>query len=796
MFKISARTVLELGAELISSDLIAFYELIKNAFDAGSQNGAEIHFHVVLRKNTYLSLRRRAESPSIQLSNTETVIVNELIRDLTAGLDPSAGSDSIKTVLALVNEAKTLVEFIEKLDEAYRSVNTIEISDLGSGMSMLDLKQKYLLIGTPSRKRAVDRAIAEGTDKSPFLGEKGIGRLSAMRLGERLRVRTARSEDENLNLLDIDWRRFRDLDAMVEDIQIEPKVDGPKPSPTWSGTQIIVSDLSENWTEAKVADLASYDFARLTDPFFDPKARPRIAIFWNGSRSPINMMDRALLANAHASVRGSYAIKDGEPILHCKLEARDLGFPHPRELDKVNLTLPDIEAVVIGTSQMLPSSALTSIGPFEFEAYWYNRRHLGGIDSIGDQRTVRELQRKWSGILLFRDGFRILPYGDDNDDWLGLDRKALGRPGYALNKAQFVGHVNITRTGNPELVDQTNREGLRDNPEQQVFVNLLQHVIQGLLWDFLRDVQKRHKHEPIDLGEVKNEVSRLESRAKSALARIRKLLPKDEKAIVDDLQQAFLEFQNLTDQAQRRIAEVEADSRQMVQMAGVGLMVEVVAHELARATESALGALEALRGRDMPVEIRARIDTLRAEMKSVSKRLRVLDPLSVSLRQRSEVFDLRELVENLREGHAPQFQRHNINFHVDAPKGPIHIRAVKGLIVQILENLISNSVYWTQIRAKRELRYKPAIFVYIETDPLIISFSDNGPGIAPENREKIFRPFWSLKEKEKRRGLGLFIARENATYLGGQLVLSDQADPQTERLHKFFLQLPDGVLVR
>ena len=57
MFKISARTVLELGAELISSDTIAFYELIKNAFDAKSKNGVEIRFKIVLRRNAYLRTR-------------------------------------------------------------------------------------------------------------------------------------------------------------------------------------------------------------------------------------------------------------------------------------------------------------------------------------------------------------------------------------------------------------------------------------------------------------------------------------------------------------------------------------------------------------------------------------------------------------------------------------------------------------------------------------------------------------------------------------------------------------------
>lgn len=84
----------------------------------------------------------------------------------------------------------------------------------------------------------------------------------------------------------------------------------------------------------------------------------------------------------------------------------------------------------------------------------------------------------------------------------------------------------------------------------------------------------------------------------------------------------------------------------------------------------------------------------------------------------------------------------------------------------------------------------------IETDPLTIRFSDNGRGIAPDHRERVFRAYWSLKEKSKRRGLGLFIAASNAKDVQGRLTLSDKADKQTGRLHEFVLELPDTAVVR
>jgi signal transduction histidine kinase len=790
--------VLELGSELISSDIIAFYELIKNAFDAGSRTGADIRFQIVMRRNDYLRIRDRAQSLGQErASKSERADqLADLIRQVVTKLDPSAGGETVMKFNAVIEESEDLNGFVRRLDACYDDHNSIEISDTGSGMSLAEISTNFLTIGTPARKREVDRILIQGGSKTP-LGEKGIGRLSAMRLGERLRMETARAEDAGLNVLEIDWRMFENLGAMIEDIHIEPRGGPRKQNDKWHGTKLTIGGLLEDWTEKRVRQFADYDFARLTDPFLDPKLRPRIGLYWNANRIAIPWLDPALIENAHASLTGTYSVRAGEPKLELKMVATKLGsFEHPRETDALTLTRPDLEGLLTGTDNQLPESALTSVGDFDFEIYWFNRRYLAKIDVIGNQAAVRALVKKWSSIMLFRDGFRVFPYGDEEDDWLGLDAVALGRTGYVLNKNQFIGHVRISRGGNPKLVDQTNREGLRETPESQVFVEAVHDAVAERLWSFFKDVDLRYRKRTEDLGDIRKEIGGLEGRAKAALGKLRKFVPREEMEVFTDLEHSLREFHALSTKAQQRIEEVEADSRQMVQMAGVGLLVEMVAHELARSTESALASLESLRGKDLPQEVKARLDTLRAEIKSVSKRLRVLDEASVPGRQRAETFDIIRLVEDLKEGHAPQFARHHIEMRIKAPKGPLRVKLVKGMVVQILENLLSNSVYWMKMRADREAAYKPVIDVRIESDPLTIRFSDNGRGIAPDHRERVFRAYWSLKEKSKRRGLGLFIAASNADDIKGKLTLSDEADKQTGRLHEFVLELPDAAVVR
>ena len=75
--------------------------------------------------------------------------------------------------------------------------------------------------------------------------------------------------------------------------------------------------------------------------------------------------------------------------------------------------------------------------------------------------------------MVFRDGFRVHPYGGPNDDWLELDPIAFKSQGYKVNRKQIIGKVDITSSRNPNLKDQTNREGLRETPEKVAFVNIL-----------------------------------------------------------------------------------------------------------------------------------------------------------------------------------------------------------------------------------------------------------------------------------------------------------------------------------
>lgn len=147
------------------------------------------------------------------------------------------------------------------------------------------------------------------------------------------------------------------------------------------------------------------------------------------------------------------------------------------------------------------------------------------------------------------------------------------------------------------------------------------------------------------------------------------------------------------------------------------------------------------------------------------------------------------------EGHAAQFERHKIDYRL-VPRSDLDATAfiVEGHLVQILENLINNSVYWLDLERKEHSSFKPQIRIQLLSEPPRIVYSDNGPGIPKSRSQSVFEPFFSTKSgsKSRRQGLGLYIARQNAETLGGALDLVNLGSQHENRYNSFELKLREG----
>jgi signal transduction histidine kinase len=773
-FKISARTILQLGAELISSDAVAFYELVKNAFDAGSE---EVNIEIVIAYEfeEYRELMDVLRGP-------DAVRLEPLRKKMRSSIQD--GIPNQARLRSAIEQARSPQDLTSILEEA----NYIEIADTGSGMSLAELTENFLTIGTRSRllqRRAW--ATQHGGAARPILGEKGVGRLSAMRLGTRLHVQTSRKRERHWNLLDIDWARFsHDSDDLLEDIDIEAALGPKKDDPAASGTTLRVSGLSSSWNAAKVSVLVRDQFSKFSDPF-EPRTRYPIRVALNGDNFPVPYLSRTLFKIAHAILTFKYYI---DPVSGPTISG-EIDYVLRKRTKAFRIFGAHLSSVVRGA----PRRTLTALGPFSGKLYWYNRRILSAVEGIGDLKQVRELVAQWAGgLMLYRDGFRVNPYGSPDDDWLDLDRTALAAPGYKVNRRQIVGKVDISAVDNPLLMDQTNREGLRDRDESRAFKDLLRHVLMNELRTFLDSVDKdKQAKEPVSFDDFEQSVQSEEEQLSETIDRLLTQFPevKKDRELVASLRGAAGRIRTLMSEAKRLADSYERGRSEIIHLASLGLMVEIIAHELNRATIRTLNTLAEERSGSLSEPLDATLDSLAAQLKTLQKRLRILDPHSTAGRQVKEAFDLVRLIKDTLAYHEPQFQRHGIRASLRVlPKdlSSFRVTAVKGMIVQILENLLSNSVYWLKQQRLLDEHFLPKVDITFDAEERQLRVSDNGPGIAPESRDDVFQAFVTTKPPGEGKGLGLYISREVAQYNGATLYLDDTT-VRKGRLNTFILQL-------
>lgn len=779
MFKITARTLLQLGAELISSDAVAFFELIKNAFDAGSPR-VDIDVTIRLPKASQLSQRAQALSHSPNPRQSDLALLKQ---EALAETDPTA--PRVRELVESLSSSSTLQDLTRCLDDA----NYIEITDFGSGMSRAHLIDVYLTIGTRSRlveRRA--RALLSPSDQSrPILGEKGLGRLAAMRLGNRLQVRTARPDDLAWNELHIDWGWFsHDSDKLLQEVPVAPVRGQLKTDPTESGTRIHISALSSDWTLEKLGAIAAEEFSRFTDPFVRKRAIP-ISLRYNDQSVVIPPFAKILFENSHAVVSATYSTDGAKPTLSGTVD-----YTLRRRKRHFALGLNELTSI----AETNPET-LVALGPFAVRLHYYNRGALTAVEAIGTKRQVQELVNRWSGgLMVYRDGFRVLPYGSPDDDWLDLDRKALASQGYKVNRKQIIGKVEISSLNNPLLTDQTNREGLRDCEEKRILVRLLQHLMEVQFRRWINEVDAElAKGLSVSFDDLHERVSEEGKRLRANVGRLLEEVPESRRdpEVVSSLKSSTRAIGDMMKQAQSLADSFERGRTQLLHLAGLGMMVEVLAHELNRATDHCLRTLAGADPDAAGSSTGALISTLRSQLGTLQKRLRILDPMTTSGRQIKEQFDLLDWVDEIVSTHEAQFRRHHIRcdlVHLPSrPKGGLRVHMVKGMVVQVLENLINNSVYWLKQHRRVHKSFAPRIEVAVDVASREIRISDNGPGVDPAIREEIFQPFFTTKPPGQGKGLGLYIAREIAAFHQASLYLADEPDGKSDRLHSFVLAL-------
>lgn len=793
-FRVTARTILHLGSDLISSDGIAFYELVKNALDARSP---EVRVDVLIRMpfEVYDELLRelgeRREPNERGITAPPRAARNwKHLRETAIDAVDEEAPDGDKLIAAL-RDASTKRDFVAALREA----NRIDVDDDGDGMSVETLEKVYLTIGTGQRARERDTQAAAGGGQDDevahvILGEKGLGRLSAMRLGDSLKVITATSADTHWNVLGINWNDFADAaDEDISSIDVFPEMGTTKESDR-KGTLIRITALTSAWSYDKLEVLAREHFSKLVDPF--SRRKLPLKVTFNAIAVEIPPFSTFILDHAHGVFDARLEFDDrGQPSLSGMMNYRMRKRRRPFEFKGV-------EVATLGGD--VTAEMLRRMGPFRLEVYWFNRRVLKKIEGIGDLTAVRRLLASWAGgVSLYRDGYRVNPYGGPKDDWLDLDRDAFSTSGFKLNRGQIVGRALISKADNKYLVDQSNREGLKDTPEKEAFVTLLAAIMEyfrAFVVQVDDEISRANRIQATDaLDRFRAEDARLEEIMPALLALLK--TTSEGRRLSKQVREAVTSLRDAAAEVETAARAQEQERSRVMHLASVGLLIEILAHELYRATAGGLKTIASARTAQDPKTTGTQLRVLDAQLRTLQKRLKVLDPLSTNARQTKEDFDIGDWVADIVDGYSAQNARANIVFQTRiSPRGARRqVRAVKGMFVQIIENLLSNSVYWIKQQDKYDRSIvEPAdegpighVTVLVEPDEGRVTVTDDGPGIPEDRRELVFEPFFTTKRQKQGRGLGLYIAREIAAYHGASLTLGDANDDGY--IHSVILEL-------
>lgn len=706
-FRPHARLLTMLGEQLIKNERIALVELIKNAYDADAER-VEVRFE-----------------------------------DFDDDMTPNRCS-------------------------------SIVVRDDGSGMTVDTLRNDWMNPATPSKHLAK----LDGFGRTPrkgrtMQGEKGIGRFAVLKLGREIRIASRQRGNDQEAVLTWDFSRFDDdfvsangdrqtvfLDQIRADVsQAEPDA----LADVVHGTVILIRNLKGRWGKPAITRLCR-DVLALTDPISritgrEPPSPLEIVVYFNGQRQVVieeqgaDRLRGLIEEKAVLSLRGRFDSSRNAFTIDSKSAHVDetVSLEDPRitglwvwreRCRDAQLDTPD-QLALSGLDLSLDNF---ECGDFTFHFFIFDfARRIGGRYSLkpDDRRLLREHR-----IYLYRDGVRVYPYGDPDDDWLEIDTaRGTGRAGNFLSNDQTIGWIDITHEDNPQLRDKTNREGLIESggaARDLVFLVklFLSYVKQYPFARYQHKQLQRSTARLVDDEAVAKNLAALRDDLKAAGHR------SQVKAVARITRDYKRERAHLV-----RRAEITED------LAGVGLFVEMASHDimllLTRAQGITRQLARAARLEDVP-RVSELTDRLIGVLQLVVEGMGDVQTLFKSSRRRRKRLKIAPLLEKIHQIYKPLLEDRGIRYGTEVKgRSPLVASTTDGVMMQVLINLFDNAAYWLESVSPtaREIR------ITLDSDRGDLIFSDNGPGIDSDDLPYIFDAFYSGKGQDGR-GLGLYIARQ------------------------------------
>ena len=411
------------------------------------------------------------------------------------------------------------------------------------------------------------------------------------------------------------------------------------------------------------------------------------------------------------------------------------------------------------------------------------------------KREVMNLLTDQSGISIYRNDFRIRPYGDKGFDWLNLDKKRVQNPRFAIGSEQISGRISIESEINSGLKEKSARDGLYENSN---FDTLCRIAVLSL--NILERERFNYRHQKSNIDRKKKDVenlldfSKLEQNINLAIENYYSNLTNsynDVNKIINYLQNIVeKEIKEMKNEKKEELSEAKENISIYQKHATLGNVISVILHESRKPLGWYNTKLPAMRRKINKYKhnneisntiydsISADIERLSLEAKRMSDFYGRLDPLTSNKRKKRKSVNLKKEFEAVVEIFQSKIDEQKIEIQYEFHKD-INLNIVEEDLYMALTNIIENAVFWVSYSKHNNKVIK--FRALSKENENIIEIIDNGPGISSEDiiDNLIFIPGYSKKNSvlgENGTGLGLSIAGEAIQRNEGSLEAVDFND--------------------
>ena len=721
-------------------------------------------------------------------------IINRLGKELV-GRAETAISELVKNAYDAEASYAHLI-----FQDATRADGTLTIEDDGTGMTYEELINGFMRISSSDK---IHSPVSQRY-KRKKAGKKGIGRFAAQRLGKQLIIITQTEKDAKAVKATINWDDYV-IDSNINEVTVQIEYVEKERE---SGTTLIINQLYEGWSDSAI--LRAY---RYTEDLLIPEPLSRERVEWDKSRQ-----DPGFKASFYRDrVSENTKVVDEDTAFYDHALAVIEGYIDEKgqgywRFSSNRLGVDFSEYKKIGKERDNDSSHYLSARSIHFKTYYfiYERSLIPGPLFT----YVKNLGTEMGGLKLYRNGFRVPPYGEKNNDWLGLD-ESMRRKTYLFphQNQSFFGFVEIDDTSSDLFEETSSREGLIENEALSEIENFVYRAITTACQE-VAALRNRKQTANQKNWEKKSPSQKMQE----ALTELSDLIEKDKEGHGDSsgsdgqrekqrrkYEQVYEKMREGQEEQEEQ-AEILQDKINMLRvLAGLGLAIGEFIHEIKYYFPGFAAEIDELKHLlESDPGALGRISTLESNLMAMksyttffgstisNNSQRVLEP--VNLKEEINSFEKVIARDSNKAGICITDNRNDVNVLLaDMKTVPMH----KSEWASIFFNLYTNAKKAIK-KSNNSGDGKIRIECFENPINLILDFSDNGCGVDSAIREHIFEAFVTTtsaagqgspdEEAYTGTGLGLSILHDMIGSYGGQIYLTET--PKEGYVTTFRIEIP------